>query len=91
MLGFNFRGDKPTGSKIERARAASAAAENGLVYIIRGAKTKAFLNELEAFPVGAHDDMVDAFSGGLIKISETANIGKKKAPRTSYKKKSIWA
>lgn len=91
MLGFNFRGDKPTGSKIERARTASAACENGLVYIIRGAKTKAFLNELEAFPVGAHDDMVDAFSGGLIKISMTANIGKKKEPRSSKRKPSIWA
>lgn len=90
MLGFNFRGDKPSGSKIERARTASAACENGLVYIIRGAKTKAFLNELEAFPVGAHDDMVDAFSGGLMKISETANIGKSKPKRPRSKKKSVW-
>lgn len=91
MLGFNFRGDKPSGSKIERARAASAACENGLVYIVRGAKTKAFLNELEAFPVGAHDDMVDAFSGGLIKISETANIGKAKKKQISRRRRSIWS
>ncbi len=90
MLGFNFRGDKPSGSKIERARTASAACENGLVYIIRGAKTNAFLNEMEAFPVGAHDDMVDAFSGGIMKIAETANIGKPKKKRINYKKKSIW-
>lgn len=91
MLGFNFRGDKPTGSKIERARTASAACENGLVYIIRGAKTKEFINELVAFPVGAHDDMVDAFSGGLIKISETANIGKRKKKRpTNHRRRSVW-
>lgn len=91
MLGFNFRGDKPTGSKIERARSASAACENGLVYIIRGAKTKEFINELVAFPVGAHDDMVDAFSGGLIKISETANIGKRKKKRpTNHRRRSVW-
>lgn len=89
MLGFNFRGDKPSGSKIERARTASAACENGLVYIVRGTKTKAFLNELEAFPVGAHDDMVDAFSGGIMKISETANIGKAK-PKKGRKKRNIW-
>ncbi len=90
MLGFNFRGDKPSGSKIERARTASAACENGLVYIIRGAKTKTFLNELEAFPVGAHDDMVDAFSGGIIKISESANIGMPKKRQINRKKRGIW-
>jgi len=90
MLGFNFRGDKPSGSKIERARTASAACENGLVYIVRGAKTKAFLNELEAFPVGAHDDMVDAFSGGLIKIAESADIGRAKNTTRKRRKKSIW-
>lgn len=91
MLGFNFRGDKPSGSKIERARTASAACENGLVYIIRGAKTREFINELVAFPVGAHDDMVDAFSGGLIQISKTANIGKPKKPRISQKRRGLWA
>lgn len=90
MLGFNFRGDKPSGSKIERARSASAACENGLVYIIRGAKTREFLNELVAFPVGAHDDMVDAFSGGLIQISKTANIGKKKKPRIAGRRPRVW-
>ena len=90
MLGYNFRGDKPTGSKIERARPASAACENGLVYIVRGAKTKAFINELHAFPMGAHDDMVDAFTGGFNKIAESAIIGRKKdIPIKS--KKSIWA
>lgn len=90
MLGFNFRGDKPSGSKIERARTASATSENGLVYIIRGAKTKAFLNELEAFPVGAHDDMVDAFSGGVMKISETANIGRARPKGPRKKRIGIW-
>jgi predicted phage terminase large subunit-like protein len=91
MLGFNFRGDKPTGNKIERARTASAACENGLVYLVKGAKTNEFVNELVAFPLGAHDDMVDAFSGGLIQISKTANIGQKKKPRISGRRPSIWA
>lgn len=91
LLGFNFRGDRPTGSKIERARTASAACENGLVYIIRGAKTQEFINELQAFPVGAHDDMVDSFSAGLLKISESARIGMPRPKRATKKKKSIWS
>lgn len=90
LLGFNFRGDRPTGNKIERARTASAACENGLVYIVRGSKTNDFLNELQSFPVGAHDDMVDAFSAGLLKISESAHIGRPKGPRVRKAKRSIW-
>jgi predicted phage terminase large subunit-like protein len=89
LLGHNFRGDKPTGNKIERARAASAASENRLVYIIKGAKTKLFLSELQGFPLAAHDDMVDAFSAALIKIAESATIGKQRKPR-SGKRKRIW-
>lgn len=91
LLGFNFRGDRPTGNKIERARTASAACENGLVYIVRGAKTNEFLNELQAFPLGGHDDMVDAFSAGLLKIAESANIGVAKGPQIRKTRRSIWS
>lgn len=89
LLGFNFRGDRPTGNKIERARTASAACENGLVYVIRGQKTTEFLNELQAFPLGGHDDMVDAFTGGFNKIAESATIGRAKI-RTKRKRRSVW-
>lgn len=89
MLGFNFRGDRPTGSKIERARTASAACENGLVYIVRGALTNDFITELQAFPMGGHDDMVDAFCAGYLKISESAMIGRAKSLKPK-RKKSLW-
>lgn len=90
LLGFNFRGDRPSGSKIERARTASAACENGLVYIIRGANTQEFLNEAQSFPLGAHDDMVDAFSAGLLKIAESAVIGQERKQNVRRKKRGIW-
>lgn len=91
LLGFNFRGDRPTGSKIERARTASAACEHGLVYIIKGSKTKEFLTEAQAFPMGTHDDMVDAFTGGLLKIAATATLGKeKKKGRRGSKKRKLF-
>lgn len=91
LLGFNFRGDRPTGSKIERARTASAACENGLVYIIKGAKMTEFLNELQSFPVGAHDDMVDAFSAGLLKIAESARIGQEKKIPMNKRRIGLWS
>lgn len=89
LMGFNFRGDRPTGSKIERARAASAACENGLVYIVRGKHTKEFLAELQSFPMGGHDDMVDAFCGGFNKITESAVLGRKKI-KVRKKRRNIW-
>jgi predicted phage terminase large subunit-like protein len=92
LLGYPFYGDKPTGGKIERARPASSACENGAVYLVRGSWTKKFLNELIGFPVGQHDDMVDAFTGAFSKIAQGAIIGvnykelkAKKRPR-----KSLW-
>ena len=75
LLGYPFYGDKPTGGKIERARPASSACEHDSVYLIRGSWTKKFLNELIGFPVGQHDDMVDAFTGAFSKIATGAIIG----------------
>lgn len=90
LMGYNFRGDKPSGNKIERARPASATCEHGFVYILKGAKTKAFLNEMEAFPMGAHDDMVDAFTGGMAQLVKSANIGQAKNRKISRRKRRIW-
>lgn len=40
-----------------------AAAENGLIKLVRGRHTQAFLDELTSFPHGKHDDCIDALSG----------------------------
>jgi phage terminase large subunit-like protein len=52
-----------TGGKLIRARPVAAAAENGLVKLVRGRHSEELLDELTAFPHGAHDDCVDALSG----------------------------
>jgi len=52
-----------TGDKLTRAIPAAAAAENGLIKLIRGRHMHAFLDELTAFPHGKHDDCVDALAG----------------------------
>lgn len=69
LAGYEFYGDKVTGSKIERARPLSAAAEAGNVMLVKGPWNEAFLDEVCSFPSGAHDDQVDAVSGALAHAS----------------------
>lgn len=60
---YNFDGIKLTGSKTDRAALVSAACQAGKVCILHRCRNKkAFYDEIDAFPYGSHDDMVDAFS-----------------------------
>jgi len=63
LKGYNFKGIKTTGSKAERAAPVATVAEQGNLFIIKGPLTSTILDELEAFPLGSHDDIVDALSG----------------------------
>lgn len=72
----------PTGSKWKRSGALSAAAENGLVRVVRGPWNGKFLAQLHAFvdeetvetETGYHDDMVDGASGAYNRL-QTASVG----------------
>jgi len=55
--------ERVTGSKDVRGAPVAAVAENGLVKLVRGRHSGIFLDELTAFPHGAHDDCLDALSG----------------------------
>jgi predicted phage terminase large subunit-like protein len=63
LRGYTVGSSRVTGPKDVRARPVAAAAENGLIHIVRGRHTNDFLDELTAFPHGAHDDCVDALAG----------------------------
>lgn len=65
LRGYGARAIRPTGDKVTRARIPSAYCERHKVKLLRGAWNDAFLDELEAFPDGAHDDQVDAFGGAF--------------------------
>lgn len=66
LQGYNFIGVPSTGSKVERARNASAAAENGKVHIVSTCRNLLpFLDEADLFPYGGHDDTIDGFSGAF--------------------------
>jgi len=64
LAGYAFYPDKVTGSKADRAVPLSSAAQAQNVFLVPGTwNIEGYLDELEAFPEGAHKDRVDASSG----------------------------
>ena len=63
-----MRGQRATGSKVERAGPVSSQAEVGNVRLLRGPWIGAFLDEVEAFPLGGHDDQMDGLSGAFMRL-----------------------
>jgi len=62
LMGWDFKGVSSTGSKEVRANPVASQAEAGNIKLVRGNWVNAFLDELEGFPQGAHDDIVDSLS-----------------------------
>ena len=69
LAGYAFYGIPSTGSKIVRAQPLSAAASRGDVKVVNAVWLNTFLSELELFPNGAHDDIVDATSGSFSQLA----------------------
>lgn len=66
FAGFNFDGIRSTGSKPARASALATYAKNSThVRIVIAGWNREFLDEMEQFPNGAHDDQTDAVSSGF--------------------------
>lgn len=66
LPGFNFDGIRSTGSKEARARSFSSYSKGeGNVLVVLGKWNREWINELEAFPGGSHDDQVDSVSSGF--------------------------
>lgn len=68
LAGYELTIKPVTGSKTVRAGPASSQAEHGNVAVIRGDWNGPFFRELEAFPTGGHDDIVDALSDAVDEI-----------------------
>jgi len=62
LAGYRVKTQRPTGPKDTRAAAFAAQCEGRNVKLVRGGWNDAFLDELETFPLGIHDDQVDAAS-----------------------------
>lgn len=65
LKGYRARAIPKFSDKITAAKPFSSQAEAGNVKIVRGKWNDKFLNELEYFPEGGHDDQVDAASGAF--------------------------
>jgi predicted phage terminase large subunit-like protein len=70
LMGFTYHAIRSTGPKEERAAPVSSACEAGNVKICRGTWNSAFLDEVEAFPLGSHDDQVDCLSGAYTQLAK---------------------
>jgi predicted phage terminase large subunit-like protein len=67
---YAVRGDSTGGkSKVVRADPVSARAEAGHISYLRAPWNHDFFDELESFPNGSHDDMVDALSGAFAALN----------------------
>jgi predicted phage terminase large subunit-like protein len=71
--GYNYKGIRSTGSKVDRSKPVAAAISNGLVSMAEGEWNKEFIRELKAFPMGVHDDQVDALSGAFNELFHGKN------------------
>ncbi|MDQ2787833.1 MAG: phage terminase large subunit [Chloroflexota bacterium] len=72
LLGHNVEGIRSTGDKTERASPVSSQAKVGNIALVRGDWNKDFLDEAVPFPLGKHDDQVDAVSGAVAFLSPPA-------------------
>jgi predicted phage terminase large subunit-like protein len=70
LAGFDYAGVTVSGDKVTRARPMRAQAEAGNVKLLEGEWCEAFRQEAESFPVGRHDDQIDAASCGFNALIE---------------------
>ncbi len=74
LSGYAFMGIRSTGSKIVRAAPFSSQVQATNVAILRKPWLGPFLDELEAFPHGDHDDQVDAASLAFMQLTQGGDI-----------------
>ena len=76
LQGYIFSGSKPVTSKYERARPVASACQLGNVFISNRCRNLLdFYTQLDAFPNGVKDDIIDGFSGAFSYFkANTSNV-----------------
>ena len=64
----------PIGDKYTRAQPVAARCNNGKLKVLRGSWNRTFIDELAVFPMGAHDDQVDALSGAYGQLATKTSL-----------------
>jgi predicted phage terminase large subunit-like protein len=70
LAGYCVYGDKVTGSKQVRAEPFAAQVQGGNIWLVGGKYVQEFLDELEVFPTGTHDDQVDAAAMAFARLTQ---------------------
>ncbi len=74
MGGFSAKRINVHGDKRFRALPLAARVGEGLVSVVQAAWTRAFIDELLAFPYGLHDDQLDSAAGALAMLTERGSL-----------------
>lgn len=69
LVGYDYKGVPTTGDKVTRARPFRAQCEAGNVKLVKGEWNTRYLDELCVFPMGSHDDQVDASSAAFNELA----------------------
>lgn len=69
LAGYNVKTVPMHKNKIARAKGVSAQVQAGNIKILKAPWNNEFFTELENFPDGAHDDIVDVLSGAFNELS----------------------
>lgn len=70
LQGYNVKTFKATQNKVTRALPVSSQVEAGNIKILQAPWNEDFLREVENFPEGSHDDIVDALSGAFLMLTD---------------------
>lgn len=89
LAGFSCVVERETGSKGTRAEPLAAQWQGGNVDLLTASWNEEFLDQMEQFPEGKHDDMVDAAAGAFNQL-EKQNTVLPKGSLTALGKQSYW-
>lgn len=69
---YIVKSERMTGDKVTRASAFAAQVEAGNVVLLRGHWNQDFIDELNEFPLGLHDDQVDAAADAFNEFADNS-------------------
>lgn len=85
MAGFRVEVESSTASKVARADPVSSQVNGGQVKMLRAPWNRVLLDELRAFPHGAHDDQVDCLAGAFNDLAASPAPGPIKTAPASHR------
>ena len=74
LPGWNFRGIRESGDKVMRAQPLSSMAGSSFIKIVKAPWNLDFLIEMESFPEGRHDDIVDSCANAFQELTRSKKI-----------------